>query len=371
MTSPARAPSPRGDFAARLLAWYDRHHRHLPWRIPPRTMAAGERPDPYRVWLSEIMLQQTTVAAVKPYFETFVRRWPTVEALAAAESDEVMKAWAGLGYYSRARNLKNCAESVAAAHDGKFPETMDALRELPGIGDYTSAAIAAIAFDEPAAVVDGNVERVVTRLEAIERPVREAKQDIRGIVQTLVPPSRPGDFAQAMMDLGATICTPRRPACALCPVSDDCKARLNGDPERFPLKPPRAERPQRLGAAFVAERADGAILLRKRPTKGLLGGMSEVPTSGWSARIDGDDRVDAAPFDARWRPAGSVQHVFTHFALTLSVYHARHDGSAPPDWWWAPRADIHSEALPTVMKKVIEAAIPGAIRKPTRNGASR
>lgn len=334
-------------------------------------MAAGERPDPYRVWLSEIMLQQTTVAAVKPYFETFMRRWPTVEALAAAESDEVMKAWAGLGYYSRARNLKNCSESVAAAHGGRFPETMAALRELPGIGDYTSAAIAAIAFDEPAAVVDGNVERVVTRLEAIERPVREAKQEIRGIVQALVPLSRPGDFAQAMMDLGATICTPRRPACAICPVSDDCQARLNGDPERFPLKPPRSARPQRLGAAFVAERADGAILLRKRPAKGLLGGMSEVPTSGWSARTDGDDGVGAAPFDARWSPAGSVQHVFTHFALTLSVYHARHGGSAPPDWWWAPRADIHSEALPSVMKKVIEAAIPGATRKPTRDGASR
>lgn len=351
--------------ADRLLAWYDRHHRALPWRVGPGDIAAGVRPDPYRVWLSEIMLQQTTVEAVKPYFEDFVARWPDVAALAEAPVEDVMKAWAGLGYYSRARNLKACAEAVAQAHGGRFPGDVAALKSLPGIGDYTAAAIGAIAFSLPAVVMDGNVERVVTRLLAIDTPLPPAKGEIRAFLETVRPRDRPGDFAQAMMDLGATICTPRSPACALCPVNHDCRARRDGNPERFPLKAAKPDKPKRKGAAFVAERADGAVLLRRRPPRGLLGGMSEPPTSDWSSRRDGGG-IEAAPFPAAWTQAGTVTHVFTHFELTLTVHHARADLPAPPHWWWSPREAIHGEALPSVMKKVIESAIPGATRKPTR-----
>ena len=362
--NPEAAGSVPADAGAALLAWYDRHHRSLPWRIPPGRIARSERPDPYRVWLSEIMLQQTTVQAVKPYFETFTNRWPTVEALAAAPADDIMKAWAGLGYYSRARNLKKCAEAVVERFGGDFPGDAAALKSLPGIGDYTAAAIAAIAFDIPVAVVDGNVERVATRFRAIDTPLPAAKPEIRALVQAMLPTERPGDFAQATMDLGATICTPKRPACALCPVNGGCRAYNDGDPERFPVKAPKAEKPTRLGAAFVAVRADGAILLRRRPESGLLGGMSEPPTSGWTARRDGEPGLEAAPFPADWAPAGVIGHVFTHFELRLSVYRAATDRPAPDGWWWSQAADIHSEALPTVMKKAIEAAIPGATRKP-------
>lgn len=352
------------DIAQALLAWYDRHHRDLPWRTRPHALAAGHRPDPYRVWLSEIMLQQTTVGAVRSYYLEFLRRWPTVAALAAAEADDVMKAWAGLGYYSRARNLKKCAELVVRDHGGRFPEAEAALRKLPGIGDYTAAAIAAIAFGRPAAVVDGNVERVVARLRAIETPLPEAKPQIRSIVQSLVPADRPGDFAQAMMDLGAMICTPKRPACVLCPISEDCEAFAIGDPERFPLKVEKSDKPMRRGAAFVAVRCDGAVLLRKRPERGLLGGMTEVPTSAWTARQDGATDLSAAPFAADWRSAGSINHVFTHFSLVLDIFRAETDCHAPDGHWWSAAADIHAEALPTVMKKAIEAAIPGATRRP-------
>jgi len=362
--------TPRGeDLARRLLAWYDEHHRDLPWRIGPRDRANGARPDPYRVWLSEIMLQQTTVEAVKPYFRAFLHRWPDVAALAVADEEDVMKAWAGLGYYSRARNLKKCADLVASVHGGRFPSGEDGLRTLPGVGDYTAAAIAAIAFGRPAAVVDGNVERVMTRLRAIELPLPEAKKAVRAALRPLVPPDRPGDFAQAMMDLGATICTPRRPSCMLCPLRADCAALDGGDPERFPLRSPKAERPTRRGAAFVATRPDGAILLRRRPDKGLLGGMSEVPTSGWTARADGDDTPRAAPLSADWIAAGGITHVFTHFELRLSVYRAAvPDFAPPPGHRWARLDDIHDEALPTVMKKAIEAAIPGATRKGRSQG---
>jgi len=350
-----------GDIASRLLGWYDIHHRELPWRITPTAFARGARPDPYRVWLSEVMLQQTTVEAVKSYFRAFLEKWPDVEALAAAPTDDVMKAWAGLGYYSRARNLKACADLVAL-RGGRFPDTEAGLRELPGIGAYTAAAIAAIAFDRRAAVVDGNVERVVTRLFSIDTPLSEAKPEIRALVETLVPPSRPGDFAQAMMDLGATICTPRRPRCMLCPLREDCTAILAGDPERFPVRLPKEEKPQRRGAAFVAVRDDGAILLRKRPEKGLLGGMTEVPTTGWTARLDGGTTQDAAPFPADWRPSGRISHVFTHFALELEVFHAQIEGDAPEGHFWSLAHEISGEALPTVMKKVIEAATPGATK---------
>ena len=358
------------DIASRLLGWYDVHHRELPWRITPREHARGARPDPYRIWLSEVMLQQTTVEAVKAYFRVFVEKWPDVEALAAAPTEDVMKAWAGLGYYSRARNLKACADLVAR-RGGRFPDTETALRELPGIGAYTSAAITAIAFDRPAAVVDGNVERVVSRLFSIATPLSEAKAEIRAHVERMVPGTRPGDFAQAMMDLGATICTPRRPRCMLCPLREDCSAVVSGDPEHFPVRLPKADKPLRRGAAFVAVRGDGAILLRKRAEKGLLGGMTEVPTTGWTARIDGDTTQAAAPFAGNWKLAGRIAHVFTHFALELDVFLATTKGETPAGHFWSLPSDISGEALPTVMKKAIEAAIPGATKTPSPHTLQR
>ncbi|MGB3388816.1 MAG: A/G-specific adenine glycosylase [Pseudaminobacter sp.] len=349
--------------ARRLLDWYDANHRDLPWRVPPRQLAAGVRPDPYHVWLSEIMLQQTTVEAVKPYFQKFLEQWPDVQSLADAQTDDVMKAWAGLGYYSRARNLKACADLVAAG-SGRFPDTEKDLLALPGIGPYTAAAIASIAFGRPAAVMDGNVERVMARLCAIATPLPDAKAEIRPLLESLVPSERPGDFAQAMMDLGATICTPRRPRCMLCPLREDCLALTQGDPELLPVRAPKLEKPLRRGAAFVAVH-DGAILLRKRPEKGLLGGMSEVPTTAWTARNDGQTSADAAPFAANWRKTGSISHVFTHFSLELTVFRAEIQRfSAPEGHFWAPLTGLNGEALPTVMKKAIEAAIPGATRKP-------
>jgi len=366
LTAKARkgASEQEGGLTGRLLGWYDAHHRDLPWRVPPSELAKGTRPDPYRVWLSEIMLQQTTVEAVKPYFRKFLEKWPGVTDLAAAEPDEVMKAWAGLGYYSRARNLKKCADFVASELGGEFPDSEEGLRELPGVGAYTAAAIAAIAFGRSAAVIDGNVERVMSRLYEIRTPLPDAKPEIRVLLECLVPQDRPGDFAQAMMDLGATICTPKRPRCMLCPVREDCRAIIAGDPELLPVRGEKAEKPHRRGAAFVAVRNDGAILLRTRPEKGLLGGMSEVPTTGWTARQDGDTSVASAPFPADWRSAGSISHVFTHFSLELDVYRAEVNGIVTRDgYWWSPISAVHGEALPTVMKKVIESAIPGATKR--------
>lgn len=354
-----------------LLDWYDCHHRELPWRISPADSKSGMRPDPYHVWLSEIMLQQTLVQAVKPYFAKFLRLWPDVGSLAASDQEEVMKAWAGLGYYSRARNLKKCAEIVASDHDGVFPDTAAALKKLPGIGDYTASAIAAIAFDRAEAVVDGNVERVISRLASIATPLPEAKSEIRSLTASMVPSDRPGDFAQAMMDLGATVCTSKKPACFVCPLRDTCKAVAEGDPERFPVKPTKRAKPLRKGAAFVAVRSDGAVLLRKRTENGLLGGMSEVPTTGWTARLDGETGPDAAPFTADWQKSGTIRHVFTHFELELTVYSARSvDVSAPAGCWWSSQHALPDEALPTVMKKVIEAALPGAT-KPDRSRKER
>jgi A/G-specific adenine glycosylase len=355
--------------ARRLLAWYDAHHRDLPWRVPPARIARGERPDPYRVWLSEIMLQQTTVEAVKPYFARFTALWPSVAALAAADADDVMKAWAGLGYYSRARNLRKCAETIAESRSGRFPDTVDALRALPGIGPYTAAAIAAIAFDRPAAVVDGNVERVMSRLHAIATPLPAAKAEITAHVAAMLPSARPGDFAQAMMDLGATLCSPKRPKCMLCPVNDDCAALAEGEPERYPVKAPKPEKPARRGAAFIAVRdGDGAVLLRKRGPSGLLAGMAEPPTSHFTARADGETGADAAPFAADWRRAGAISHVFTHFALTLDIWRADVAGLAAPEgWWWSTPEELAGEALPTVMRKAVVAALPDAFR-PRRAG---
>ena len=359
--------SQKPDVANRLLGWYDRHHRELPWRVSPSMAAKGIRPDPYRIWLSEVMLQQTTVQAVKPYFARFLDLWPTVSDLAAAPSEQVMTAWAGLGYYARARNLKKCAEAVARDHGGRFPDTPEGLQSLPGIGDYTSAAIAAIAFNRPAAVMDGNVERVVSRLFAIAEPLPGAKPAIKARVTELTPQDRPGDFAQAMMDLGATICTPKRPACALCPLREACDALSGHDPEFFPVKATKKEKPVRVGAAFVALSPDGKIFLRRRGDTGLLGGMTEIPTTGWTSRIDGDTASTAAPFTGEWAAQGVVTHVFTHFELRLTVYRAETAETARADGWWRPLAELNDEALPTVMKKAIAQALPDAFA-PDRAG---
>jgi A/G-specific adenine glycosylase len=327
----------------------------MPWRMPPGDTKRGMRPDPYRVWLSEAMLQQTTVATVAAYFVKFTALWPTVMDLAAASEEDVLKAWAGLGYYSRARNLKKCADIVARDHAGKFPQTAAKLQSLPGIGPYTAAAIAAIAFNENVPVVDGNIERVVTRLFEIQQPLRQAKPAITEHVTKLTPPSRPGDFAQAMMDLGATICTPRKPSCMICPLQKDCRAAKSGNAEVYPFKSPKKAKPKRVGAAFVAINQGKEVLLRKRADTGLLAGMSEAPTSAWTAKIDGATGMEAAPFKAAWKRCGAVRHVFTHFELELIVYRAASDFMTPPGHWWS--RDYRAEALPTLMKKVIEAAL--------------
>jgi A/G-specific adenine glycosylase len=337
--------------AAALLEWYDAHARALAWRAPP----GAPPPEPYRVWLSEVMLQQTTTAAVAPYFAEFTRRWPTVEALAAADEGEVMAAWAGLGYYARARNLLACAREVAA-RGGQFPETEDELRALPGLGAYTAAAVAAIAFGQRAVVVDANVERVVARLFAIGDALPGARKAIREAADAITPHQRAGDFAQAMMDLGATICTARDPRCLLCPLAGDCAGRAAGDPARFPVKPPKKAKPQRAGCAFWIER-DDAVWLVRRPGKGMLGGMRALPDDGWSARGDGDGQ---APLPGQWERGGVVQHVFTHFALGLSV--ALYSGG---DWdrleddegeWW-PLDRLDEAGLPTLYVKAARLAL--------------
>jgi A/G-specific adenine glycosylase len=337
---------------ADLLAWYDRHRRVLPWRAQP-----GEQPDPYRVWLSEIMLQQTTVRAVAPYYARFLARFPDVAVLAAAPLDDVLKAWAGLGYYARARNLHACARAVVGHHAGRFPDTEEALRALPGIGAYTAAAIAAIAFGRRASPVDGNVERVVARLYATAEPLPAAKPILRRLAAELTPAERPGDFAQALMDLGATICTPRQPSCILCPWNDPCTARRRGDAETFPRKTAKAEGRLRRGAAFVAMRQDGAVLVRTRPPSGLLGGMSEVPTTPWTHEFESTSALAAAPFATEsWRRLpGVVTHTFTHFPLELTVYVARVPLATPavPDTRWVAADELAGEAFPNVMRKVL------------------
>jgi A/G-specific adenine glycosylase len=365
------APSEKtkGPSADLILAWYDRHARKLPWRVGPKDRAQGARPDPYRVWLSEVMLQQTTVPAVKGYFERFVARWPDVAALAAAPREEVLKEWAGLGYYARARNLKACADMVAGKLGGEFPACSAGLEELPGIGGYTAAAIAAIAFDEPAVVVDANIERVLSRAFAIETPLPAAKKVIREHQARLTPRYRAGDYAQGLMDLGTAICTPKRPACSLCPWEDSCAAHAIGAEERYPVKAAKAERPTRYGAAFVAVRRDGAVLLRQRGESGLLGGMSEVPGSEWQIRISELNPIADAPVEADWRlVAQPIVHVFTHFRLILTVYRGDLDLDvpSPPGSWWSVPRELPGEALPSLMKKVIEAAAPGATKRQTR-----
>jgi A/G-specific adenine glycosylase len=346
-----------------LLDWYDRHHRDLPWRVSPPMAARGVTADPYRIWLSEVMLQQTTVQAVKRYFTNFLVRWPTVVDLANAPTDDVMAAWAGLGYYARARNLKKCAEAVARDHGGVFPDSEERLKSLPGIGDYTAAAVAAIAFNRQSAVMDGNVERVISRLYAISTPLPTAKPLMKQKVALLVPADRPGDFAQAMMDLGATICTPKRPACSLCPFRGWCETLRLHDPEHFPVKAARKEKPIRFGAAFIAVTGGGEVLLRRRIESGLLGGMTEVPTTGWTARLDGETSEAAAPFAANWDACGTVIHVFTHFELRLSISRtARAARIQMDDGWWEPVTNLEAQALPTIMKKAIATAIPLAFK---------
>ncbi|MBS0546618.1 MAG: A/G-specific adenine glycosylase [Proteobacteria bacterium] len=351
MTSPA-------NHASRLLAWYDRHRRTMPWRAP-----AGERTEPYRVWLSEIMLQQTTVATVHDYFHRFVKRWPTVEALADAPLDDVLSAWAGLGYYARARNLHACAKAVVERHGGRFPDAEATLLALPGIGPYTASAIRAIAFDHPASAVDGNVERVIARLLALQTPLPDVKPEIQLRAAELVPSRRAGDYAQAMMDLGATVCTPRKPSCVICPLMDGCKARALGIAEELPRRAPKADKPTRRGVAFVLSSREGAVLLRKRPPKGLLGGMDEVPSSAWrEGKLVLADALKEAPVPANWKVLeGGVRHTFTHFHLELTVAHAlatttRLAKLAPgSDWVTIDRLD--ERALPTVMRKVIAHAV--------------
>jgi A/G-specific adenine glycosylase len=356
---------------ALLLEWYDRHRRRLPWRPLP-----GVAADPYRVWLSEIMLQQTGVKTVAPYFLKFLARWPDVDALGRASLDDVLRMWAGLGYYSRARNLHACAVAVAHDHGGVFPDSEEGLRALPGIGPYTAAAIAAIAFGRRTMPVDGNIERVVSRLFAVEEPLPQAKPLIQQLATTLLAgddaKSRAGDSAQALMDLGASICTPKKPACALCPLNDDCLGRARGDPETFPRKALKKTGALRRGAAFVVTRGD-ELLVRTRPEKGLLGGMTEVPGSHWLAAQDDETALKQSPMlkgIARWhRKTGVVTHVFTHFPLELVVYTANVPArtGAPEGMRWVPISTLRDEALPNVMRKVIS---HGLGEKPTTSSRS-
>lgn len=327
---------------AALLDWYDAHARTLPWRAPP---GAEAKTDPYRVWLSEVMLQQTTVPHAAPYFERFTTRWPTVGDLAAVEDSELMAAWAGLGYYARARNLLACARAVARDHGGVFPDTEAELLALPGVGAYTAAAVAAIAFDRPANVVDGNVERVMSRLFAVETPLPAARPELRRLAALFVDDHRPGDWAQALMDLGSGVCRPRSPSCDRCPLAFGCEGLKTGAPERYPLKMKKAERPHRRGHAYVLTDGAGRVALVRRPDKGLLGGMAGLPTSDW-----GEAPVFAPPVVGAWRMAGAVEHVFTHFSLTLEVHVAAGHGG---DFLWTS-ADDAAAFLPTVFRKALE-----------------
>ncbi|WP_420585941.1 A/G-specific adenine glycosylase [Ruegeria sp.] len=336
------------DLSGALLAWYDRHAREMPWRVSPADRAAGVLPDPYRVWLSEVMLQQTTVAAVRDYFMRFTTRWPTVQALAAAPDDQVMGEWAGLGYYARARNLLKCARVVAKDHDGTFPNSCDALLNLPGIGPYTAAAISAIAFDRPETVLDGNVERVMARLHNIHEPLPGSKPLLKEKAAALTPDLRPGDYAQAVMDLGATICTPKSPACGICPLRDLCRAHVAGTQPDLPRKTPKKPKPTRYGHAYIAQREDGALLLERRPNKGLLGGMLGWPGSDWS-----EAPAETPPFAADWQVlTGEVRHTFTHFHLILRIWKAPlPTNAAPSNLIVIEKHDFRPSDLPTVMRK--------------------
>ena len=394
---PPASKTKQGDLSTRLLAWYDIHRRVLPWRAP-----AGKRADPYRVWLSEIMLQQTTVQAVGNYYRKFLQLWPDVKALADAPQDKVLAAWAGLGYYARARNLHAAARMVAHEMGGRFPTSAETLRELPGVGSYTSGAISAIAYDEKQAAMDANAERVIARLYAVETPMPKAKTELHALCSALVP-DRAGDFAQALMDLGSAICTPKRPACQNCPWFADCKARKRGIQEQLPVKAPKMARPLKRGAAFVARDRTGAVLLVKRPDKGLLASMLEPPLGPWEENFPSNAKaLKQAPFEAAWKKKpGIVRHGFTHFELEIEVYVAD-VGKRPQLSWpanaghpvengkrskkrkmdgpdkpghdkqqvrWIASDQLREVELPTVMRKIVEHAIEDggplfSLRKP-------
>ena len=337
---------------AQLLAWYDANARDLPWRVRPQGRPAGLRADPYRVWLSEVMLQQTTVPHATPYFLKFTARWPTVLDLAAEEDGAVMAAWAGLGYYARARNLLACARAVASDHGGVFPDTEAGLRALPGLGPYTAAAVAAITFDEATNVVDGNVERVMARLFAVETPLPDAKPELKRLAAGLVRDARSGDWAQALMDLGATVCRPKSPLCDRCPVSAHCAGLATGAPERYPRRTAKAVRPHRHGVAYVLTKGERVALVRREP-KGLLGGMLALPTSDWrSTRWTDEEGQAVAPADLNWRSVGEVEHGFTHFTLTLRLLRAEGDADGVI---WSPRRDL--DGLPSVFLKAARAGL--------------
>jgi A/G-specific adenine glycosylase len=345
---------PAAQIRSRLLDWYDANARVLPWRISPSDRAGGVLPDPYSVWLSEVMLQQTTVPHATPYFLKFLQRWPTVTDLAAEKDEAVMAAWAGLGYYARARNLLACARAVAGDHGGVFPDTEAGLLSLPGVGAYTAAAVAAIAFDRPANVVDGNVERVMARLHAVEAPLPDAKPELKRFAGALVAEERPGDWAQALMDLGATVCRPKAPLCELCPLADGCAARKAGAPDAWPRKTRKPDRPRRFGAAYLVVR-DGRVGLVQRPAKGLLGGMLGLPTSDWRATpLTEAEALDAAPGPGVWRQAGEIEHVFTHFSLTLQVWRTD-DAEVPDGLIWTPIEGL--EALPSVFLRAAKTGL--------------
>ncbi len=347
--------------SAPLLRWYDRHARRLPWRALP-----GETPDPYRVWLSEIMLQQTTVVTVAPYFQAFIERWPTVGALAAAPLEDVLTAWAGLGYYARARNLHACARQVTGDLGGRFPDDEAGLRALPGIGPYTAAAVAAIAFGRKATPLDGNIERVTARLFDVETPLPQAKPELRGLAERLTPERRAGDHAQALMDLGATVCLPRGPKCLLCPLQAACAGYAAGRAEELPRRAPKAARPTRHAVAFWVVDETGAVLLRRRPPKGLLGGMMELPSTEWRAVPWSEgEAVVQAPLAAEWQALpGRVRHTFTHFHFEIEVWAGRSDGGGPGDAGatarWVRLDDLGGEALPSVMRKIVRHALAQA-----------
>lgn len=346
-----------------LLAWYDVHARQLPWRIPPHLSKSGLKQDPYLTWLSEVMLQQTQIATVKAYYHRFIKQWDTVDKLASADREHVLKAWAGLGYYSRARNLKACAEIVSNEQGGQFPDCKQDLIKLPGVGEYTASAIAAIAFGRAEAVVDGNVERVFTRLFAIKTPIPAAKGKVREAVFAALDPARPGDFAQACMDLGATICTPKKPDCSLCPLKVCCSANNEGNPLDYPVKPSKKNKPVRNGAVFIAQDGSGAVLLVKRPETGLLAGMTGLPTTDWTANKNGETGADAAPFEANWRELGSVKHTFTHFHLLLKIWYANEKQQLEKIGWWEPEASLSHQALPTVFRKALERALSDSSKR--------
>jgi A/G-specific adenine glycosylase len=369
---PKRPPTPKSQPAApadgiadALLSWYDNTSRDLPWRIQPTARTANQ-PDPYRIWLSEVMLQQTTVKTVIPYFQAFLRRWPSVEALAKASLDEVLAAWAGLGYYSRARNLHKCACASVAQYGGRFPATEAELLELPGIGPYTAAAVAAIAFGERTTPVDGNVERVVARLFDIATPLPAAKPELRDLAATLTPITRAGDFAQATMDLGATVCTPKRPSCMICPLSRWCKANAAGTAAMLPVRTAKGTKPLRRGVTFLALREDGHVLMRKRPDTGLLAGMLEVPGTEWSDEwLGAETALRLAPVNADWWPVpGIVTHIFTHLRLELLVYRAVVPSDTGLTLWsnpercrWVSRNDLKRAAVPSLFRKVLAHAM--------------